>query len=180
MRRGRGMQKFRPVTTELPKALLPLVNSPMLEYPLEWLAMSGVAKVHLFCCAHADTIRRYIESSIKWAPGKCDMEINIVTSYNCRSVGEALRLIDHEGLIQDDFILLSCDCVTNMNLRAALQVRVLQRRLKSSHVHAVSECSEAQRPAGAPRAPRRRQSVHHVNRCSRRRRRGAESAAGDV
>ena len=38
-------QTFRPITYEVPKVLLPLVNAPMLEYTLELLANSGVVEV---------------------------------------------------------------------------------------------------------------------------------------
>jgi NDP-sugar pyrophosphorylase family protein len=104
----------------------------MIEYSLEWLASSGIEKVHLFCCAHADQIRDYIERSAKWRAGNCDMEIHIMMSYKCRSAGEALRLVDHEGLIRDDFVLLSCDCITNMDLGAALDSHKGRRRAPSS------------------------------------------------
>lgn len=40
------LQRFRPITIERPKVLLPLVNVPMLEYTLEWLAMNKVEEVH--------------------------------------------------------------------------------------------------------------------------------------
>src|SRR5688572_4323414 len=36
---------FRPVTLECPKVLLPLVNVPMLEYTLEFLAKSGIEEI---------------------------------------------------------------------------------------------------------------------------------------
>jgi hypothetical protein len=36
---------FRPVSLETPKVLLPLVNVPMLEYSLEFLAQNGVEEV---------------------------------------------------------------------------------------------------------------------------------------
>jgi translation initiation factor eIF-2B subunit epsilon len=36
---------FRPITVEQPKALLPLVNVPMITYTLEWLVASGVEEV---------------------------------------------------------------------------------------------------------------------------------------
>ncbi len=39
------MQRFLPVTLERPKVLLPLVNVPMLDYTLEWLAASEVEEV---------------------------------------------------------------------------------------------------------------------------------------
>lgn len=38
-------QRFRPITVERPKVLLPLVNTPMIEYTLEWLAMNKVEEV---------------------------------------------------------------------------------------------------------------------------------------
>lgn len=39
------MQKFSPVTLERPKVLLPLVNMPMVDYTLEWLAAAEVTEV---------------------------------------------------------------------------------------------------------------------------------------
>jgi NDP-sugar pyrophosphorylase family protein len=33
------------MTVERPKALLPLVNVPMIDYTLEWLIMNGVEEV---------------------------------------------------------------------------------------------------------------------------------------
>lgn len=38
-------QRFRPMTVETPKVLLPLVNVPMIEYTLEWLATNKVQEV---------------------------------------------------------------------------------------------------------------------------------------
>ena len=39
------MQEFTPVTLERPKMLLPLVNIPMMDYTLEWLAAAEVTEV---------------------------------------------------------------------------------------------------------------------------------------
>ena len=36
------MKTFRPITWDSPKVLLPLVNVPMLEYTVEFLAQNGV------------------------------------------------------------------------------------------------------------------------------------------
>lgn len=44
---GALLQAFWPVTLEVPKALLPLVNVPMIDYSLEWLAASKVEEVSL-------------------------------------------------------------------------------------------------------------------------------------
>ncbi len=40
-------QRFRPLTVEKPKVLLPLVNVPLINYTLEWLVASGVDEVSL-------------------------------------------------------------------------------------------------------------------------------------
>lgn len=109
-------QRFRPITVERPKVLLPLVNAPLIEYTLEWLALNKVeevrhraaaadccmiaalsapvrhplparqrcggaltghstphcpcptrarAQIFVFCCAHADQIKKYLAES-KW------------------------------------------------------------------------------------------------------------------
>lgn len=38
-------QRFRPITVERPKVLLPLMNVPMIEYTLEWLSLNKVEEV---------------------------------------------------------------------------------------------------------------------------------------
>ena len=43
------------------QALFPLVNVPMIEYTLEFLASGGVEEVFVFCSSHSDQIQKYIE-----------------------------------------------------------------------------------------------------------------------
>lgn len=44
------VQSFRPITVERPKVLLPLVNAPLLEYTLEWLALNKIEEVCAGAC----------------------------------------------------------------------------------------------------------------------------------
>jgi translation initiation factor eIF-2B subunit epsilon len=46
------LQRFRPITVEKPKVLLPLVNVPLLEYTLEWLALNRVEEVCQMECVN--------------------------------------------------------------------------------------------------------------------------------
>lgn len=57
----------------------------------------------------------------------CGLEVRPVVSYNCTSAGEAMRLIDQEGLVGGDFILLSCDTITNMDVAAAMDAHKARR-----------------------------------------------------
>jgi translation initiation factor eIF-2B subunit epsilon len=45
------------------KVLFPLGSAPMLAYSLELLASNDVKQVFVFCCAHAEAIKTYIERS---------------------------------------------------------------------------------------------------------------------
>lgn len=107
--------RFLPLTTEKPRALLPLVNRPLIDYTIEFLAASGVQEVFVYCCAHADSIRKHFDNSI-WVKPSSPIRLHIIVSENCPSVGDALRDIDSQAVIKSDFVLVSGDLVSNMDL----------------------------------------------------------------
>ena len=49
-------------------------------------------------------------------------------SASCVSAGEALRLIDHKHVIRSDFVLVSGDVVTNIDLKDALERHRARRK----------------------------------------------------
>ncbi|KAK9823996.1 hypothetical protein WJX72_006873 [[Myrmecia] bisecta] len=112
-------QRFLPVTVERPKVLLPLVNVPMLDYTLEWLAANEVEEVFVFCCAHADMIKEHLDEC-KWSSQRT-FKIHVVVSTNCLSAGEAMRLLDQKDVIKSDFILISGDVVSNLKIATVLE-----------------------------------------------------------
>ncbi len=56
------------------------------------------------------------------------MHIQVITSPECTSIGDALRDIDSKDIIQGDFILVSGDVVSNMNLSRALATHRSRRQ----------------------------------------------------
>jgi len=48
-------------TCSILQALIPVVNTPLLDYTLECLALSSVQEVILFCSSHADLIKEHIK-----------------------------------------------------------------------------------------------------------------------
>lgn len=114
--------RFMPLTSVKPRCLLPLANVPLIEYTLEFLAQSSIVdEVYVMCCSHADQIQEYIDES-KWvnlsSPFK---KIQTIASKESRSVGDAMRDIDSRGLITGDFILISGDVVTNVDISKVLE-----------------------------------------------------------
>eukprot|EP00299_Pterocystis_sp_00344_P014627 c7257_g1_i1.p1 GENE.c7257_g1_i1~~c7257_g1_i1.p1 ORF type:complete len:643 (+),score=178.39 c7257_g1_i1:69-1997(+) len=112
---------FIPMSESLPKALFPLVNIPMIEYAIEFLAGNGIQEIVIFCCAHADAISDYIKAS-KWTTENTGPLIKIICSKQCHSFGDAMREIDSSGFIRSDpFVLTSLDVIANVDLRPLIQ-----------------------------------------------------------
>ena len=112
--------RYLPITLEKPRALLPLVNRPLIDYTVEFLAVSGVDEIFVYCCAHADQLKAHLEKS-RWNTPTSPVRLHTFTAENCSSVGDALRDIDSLALIRSDFVLVSGDLVANMELREVIE-----------------------------------------------------------
>ncbi|CAH1429371.1 unnamed protein product [Lactuca virosa] len=106
--------KFRPITLECPKVLLPLVNTPMIDYTLAWLESADVEEVFVLCCSHSKQIISYLGQS-KWV-NEPNFSVTPIESHNCTSAVDGLR-----DMIKGDFILVSGDTVSDMMLTQALK-----------------------------------------------------------
>ena len=98
--------RFTPITLETPRALIPLLGQPTINYTLEFLVSGGMKKIYLFCCAHAQKIVEYVEDS--WVSTLDDVEVVFVVSNSAASIGDALREIHNkfEDEIKTDFLLV--------------------------------------------------------------------------
>lgn len=124
--------KFRPITLERPKVLLPLVNVPMIDYTLAWLESAGVEEVFVFCCAHSKQVIEYLEKS-EWV-SQPNFSVVTIESHNSVSAGDALRLIYERNVITGDFVLISGDTVSNMSLTQVIQEHKERRKKDSNAV----------------------------------------------
>ncbi len=119
---------FSPITLESPKVLQRLANTAMIDYTLEWLVINGIETVYITCCAFADQIKRHLEEAGYMSSSRRkNLHIELIVSTDCRSVGDAMRLLDHKDILKSDFVLVSGDVVTNMDLRGALETHQKRR-----------------------------------------------------
>ncbi|KAL6332067.1 hypothetical protein AAG906_020746 [Vitis piasezkii] len=125
-------QKFRPITLERPKVLLPLVNVPMIDYTLGWLESAGIEEVFVFCCAHSKQVIKYLENS-HWFSLQ-HFEVTTIESHNSVCAGDALHLIYERHVIHGDFVLVTGDTVSNMSLTQALQEHKGRRKKDNNAV----------------------------------------------
>jgi translation initiation factor eIF-2B subunit epsilon len=128
-------QTFRPVSLETPKVLLPLVNIPMINYTIEFLASNGVEEIIIFSVWLGNVIEEYISSS-KWISSlSSSLSIRCITSSNCQSAGDALRELDSLGIVRSDpFILISGDVISNMNLKKAIDFHKMKRKQDANNI----------------------------------------------
>lgn len=81
-------QKFHPLTSNRPEIMIAFLNTPILDYTLRMLRISGVQELFIFCSKHSDQIKSYVEEN--WT-GKNSMDIQIHTSDSYQSLGDVIR-----------------------------------------------------------------------------------------
>ncbi|KAI8369361.1 nucleotide-diphospho-sugar transferase [Radiomyces spectabilis] len=126
-------ERFLPISHEVPRCLMPLCNIPLIEYTLEMLAISDVQDVFVVCTSHIDKIKSYLENS-PWMKSNCPLNVQIVQTPECMSVGDAIRELDARQLITTDFILTSGDLISNMKLDKAIEAHRARKRTDKNSI----------------------------------------------
>jgi len=123
--------KFAPFSLERPRCLIPLANTPLIEYTFEYLASVGVQIVYFYAGAHTEQVETYLKAS-KWMSSSSPfMRLELI---RCQptSVGDIMRDLDQKQLINGDFICVSGDVVSDFPISKALKAHK-QRREKDKN-----------------------------------------------
>ncbi|KAH9858869.1 UDP-3-O-glucosamine N-acyltransferase, partial [Lenzites betulinus] len=95
-----------------PKALLPIGNRPMLEYPLAWLESSGITDILLICpTSHRSAMSNYIQSSVSAHLPSLRIDLQTIEESQDMAPGTCTLLRQFSSRIKSDFIVLPCDFV---------------------------------------------------------------------
>jgi translation initiation factor eIF-2B subunit epsilon len=106
--------------------LLPLANTPLIEYTFEFLANAGVEEVFVYCGAHREQVEEYITQS-KWATKSSPFSRLELIQSTSHSIGDAMRDLDSRSLLTGDFLLVYGDVVSNLPLESALAAHRARR-----------------------------------------------------
>lgn len=115
--------KFTPFTLERPRCLLPLANTPLLEYTLEFLASAGVDEIYMYAGAHVDQVEAYVQAS-KWTLGSSPFKNFIfLRDDTATCVGDVMRNLDSKHIFDKsgDFLVVSGDVVCDYPMEKALR-----------------------------------------------------------
>ncbi len=106
--------RLRPLTSTVPKPVVPLVDRPFLTYMLEWLHRHGVDDVILSCGFMAEGVR-----SVLGDGSELGIRLRYIEEPQPLGTGGALKFA--EELLEDRFFMLNGDVLSDMDLTAQLE-----------------------------------------------------------
>ncbi len=109
---GQGT-RLRPLTSQLPKPVLEVVDRPFLAHMLDWLAGHGITEAVLCCGFKADVLIEYLgEGNVH------GVELTYLTEPEPRGTAGALKFA--EAHLHDRFLMLNGDVLTDLDLTAQI------------------------------------------------------------
>jgi len=105
--------RIQPLTTSLPKPMIPVLNVPMMEYILESIKKAGITDIVILLYFMPDIIKNHFGEGKKFG-----VNINYVLPDD--DYGTAGAVKQGERFLDDDFIVISGDLVTDFDLNEVI------------------------------------------------------------
>ena len=109
--------RLRPLTLDVPKPALALVDRPFIRFMVDWLARHGVDEVLMACGFRAEDLRAALGDEIRGGP-----RIRYVEEPEPLGTGGPVRFAADEGLLGDRFLVLNGDVLADLDLDALIEL----------------------------------------------------------
>ena len=106
--------RLRPLTSTIPKAVVPLCDRPFIAFMIEWLRRHGVDDVILACGFMADDVRAVLGEG-----ASLGVRLRYIEEPRPLGTGGALKYA--EELLDERFVMLNGDVLTDIDLTAQLE-----------------------------------------------------------
>ncbi len=113
---GEG-SRLRPLTCDLPKPMIPVLNKPVLEHTIELLKRYGITEIGITLMYHPQIIKDYLGS------GK-NLGVKITYFIEEAPLGTAGGLKSAQWFLDEPFIVISGDSITDINLEQAIEYHI--------------------------------------------------------
>lgn len=110
---GQGT-RLRPLTCDLPKPLVPILNKPCMEYSIELLRAHGITEIGVTTYYLPEMIRDYFGDGSKWG-------VNLTYFVEEEPLGTAGSVRNATEFLDETFLVISGDALTDIDLSAALE-----------------------------------------------------------
>ena len=109
---GQGT-RLRPLTSTMPKPIVPLVDRPFISYMLEWLREHGIEDVIMSCGFLATSVREVLGDG-----SDLGVSLRFVEEPDPRGTAGALKLA--EPMLDERFLMLNGDVLTDIDLTSQI------------------------------------------------------------
>jgi mannose-1-phosphate guanylyltransferase len=106
--------RLRPLTSTVPKPVLPLAGRPFLAFMIDWLARHGVGEVILSCGFLSERVEAVLGDRLG------DVTLRYVHEDEPLGTAGPVRLAASEGILDERVLILNGDVLTDMDLTAQL------------------------------------------------------------
>jgi mannose-1-phosphate guanylyltransferase len=107
--------RLRPLTYTTPKPVMPLAGRPFLTFMLDWAHSHGVDEAILSCGFMSDAVRRVLGDIYD------GMRLRYVVEEEPLGTAGPVRLAYDEGVLEERFLVLNGDVLTDIDLTTELQ-----------------------------------------------------------
>jgi len=158
---GGKATRLRPLTSKVPKPVVPLVGQPFISYMLEWLCSHGVDEVVMSCGFLADGVRAVLGDGSQFG-----VRLQYVEEQEPLGTGGALKFA--EELLAERFFMLNGDVLTDIDLTAQLmqhettgaRVTLALMSVEDPSAYGLVHCHEDSRVAEFLEKPGPEQTIH--------------------
>ncbi|WP_242845987.1 sugar phosphate nucleotidyltransferase [Clostridium novyi] len=106
--------RLRPLTCNIPKPMMPIVNKPAIQYTIELLKNSGIKDIAITLQYLADEIMSYFQDGSRFG-------VNIKYFIEDMPLGTGGSVKNAEEFLDDTFIVISGDALINLDLRKVVK-----------------------------------------------------------
>lgn len=105
--------RLRPLTSTVPKPVVPLVDRPFIAFMLEWLGGHGIDDVVMSCGFLATSVRNVLGDGSRYG-----IRLRFVEEPDPRGTAGALKFA--ESMLDERFLMLNGDVLTDIDLTAQI------------------------------------------------------------
>jgi NDP-sugar pyrophosphorylase family protein len=106
--------RMLPLTSNIPKALIPINDLPFISYQLDWLSKQGITDV-VICTGHlGEMIQNYVKDGHQW---NLSVQYTQETEGSLRGTAGAIRLALDQNMLQDKFFIMYGDSFLPINFK---------------------------------------------------------------
>lgn len=106
--------RLRPLTCNIPKPMVPVANTPVMEHVVRLLRAHGIREIYALLYFQPQIIKDYFKDGSEW-----DTKIKYIETEEDLGTAGAVKCV--QGLVEGTFLVISADIVTDFDLSKAIE-----------------------------------------------------------